>query len=47
MTPYDLKLEKMQKYGFMHIKRKLVTHPGNVKTDVVYIMDIQVTSNDL
>ena len=25
MTPNDLKLKKLQKYGFMHIKRKLVT----------------------
>ena len=25
VTSNDLKLKKLQKYGFMHIKRKLVT----------------------
>ena len=46
MTSNDIKLKKLQKYDFMHIKWKLV-NPGNVKTAMVYIIDLLVTSYDL
>ena len=46
MTSKDIKLKKLQKYDFMHIKQKLVTQVGNVKTNMVYIIDLLVTSND-
>ena len=45
MTPNDLKLKKTAKIWLYAYQTK-ASNPGNVKTDVVYIIDLQVTSND-
>ena len=45
MTSNDIKLKKLQKYDYAYQMK--ASNPGNVKTAMVYIIDLQVTSNDL
>ena len=44
MTSNDIKLQ-LQKYDYAY--KMKASNPGNVKTAVVYIIDLLVTSNDL
>ena len=50
MIPNDPKLPqnyKLKNYNFMYVYQMKASIPGNLKTDIEYIFDHLVTSNNL